>query len=210
MNYNDHVTNLILTALIWIIWCLVHSLTNSEGPIRKTRIPKFVGRYYRLLYNLFAIASLVLVSKIVPKENIVLFWAWTGPFILLQVFLWALAIFVFYLSFRCFDIWAFLGIALRSNLARSAGSLINSGIYGIVRHPQFLAGLILIWARDLTDAALVTNMVLSLYLIIGSKIEESRLLKRFGGQYQKYMNDVPAFIPMRIPEIKSLMTTVRN
>jgi protein-S-isoprenylcysteine O-methyltransferase Ste14 len=82
--------------------------------------------------------------------------------------------------------------------------LITRGIYGEIRNPQFLAGLLLLWARDLTCTGLVINIVLSLYLISGAFIEERRFLHKFGKDYVRYRSHVPRFIPRRLPSLRSL------
>jgi protein-S-isoprenylcysteine O-methyltransferase Ste14 len=188
-----------MTAVIWIVWCAIHSFLNNEGPIGRTRLVSYhLGPYYRLLYNIVAVATIALVIRLIPREGETLIWSWLGPLKLVQAFLWIVALAMFYFSFKCIDIWRFLGLTVFGIGSRGVSTptnLVTRGIYGVVRHPQILAGLILLWSRDLTDTALVTNVVLSLYLLVGAKIEEKRLLARFGDDYRKYMSEVPGFVP---------------
>jgi protein-S-isoprenylcysteine O-methyltransferase Ste14 len=151
-----------------------------------------------LVYNLVAVASLVFVYRLTPQGHEIALWEWNGPFRVVQFSLWAIAALIFYESFRLLDVVRFLG--LRSprrarSLANGGSGLVTTCIYGVLRHPQFAAGLIALWSRDLTDTGLVINVVLSLYLIIGAHIEESRLLARYGEAYARYMREVPRFIP---------------
>jgi protein-S-isoprenylcysteine O-methyltransferase Ste14 len=44
-------------------------------------------------------------------------------------------------------------------------------------------------------AVLVTNAVLSAYLIIGTLLEEKRLVAEFGEEYRDYQEQVPMFLP---------------
>ncbi len=190
---------LLTTAFIWIVWCVTHSLLNSEGPIGRTcLVSHYLRTYYRLLYSIVAVATLVLVCWLIPRQGEAHIWSWQGPLRFVQVFFWAVAISMFYFSFKWINIWRFLGLSalgIGSGKDASQTGLITWGIYGVLRHPQFLAGLIILWSRDLTDTALVTNAVLSLYLIIGAKIEEKRLLIRLGDEYRNYMSEVSGFIP---------------
>ncbi|MBI4965707.1 MAG: isoprenylcysteine carboxylmethyltransferase family protein [Desulfomonile tiedjei] len=187
------------TAALWIVWCVVHSLLNSEGPIGKTRVVShYLGPYYRLIYSVVAVATLALVWWLIPREGETSIWHWHGPFRWAQLSLWVVAAVMFYLSFRWINIWRFLGLSalgIGSRPRASETELVTWGIYGVVRHPQFLAGLILLWSRNLNDTALVTNIALSLYLIIGARIEEKRLLAKLGDEYRKYRSEVPGFIP---------------
>jgi methanethiol S-methyltransferase len=187
--------NICITVLLWTSWCVTHSLLNSEGPLK--RFSTRFGGYYRLLYNLFAVISLVTVFSLMPRENQVQIWKWHGPAVIARVFLWAIALTVAYSSFRLFDIKEFLGIDKFTGKKKtdSGKILITSGIYSVVRHPQYLAGLILLWARDLTEITLAMNVVLSGYLLLGAKIEERRLIAMHGSGYTSYMQRVPGFIP---------------
>ena len=81
-------------------------------------------------------------------------------------------------------------------LSRS-GSLVTGGVLGVVRHPWYLGGILLLWARDLNVSGLIVNIILSLYLIFGAWLEEQKLLKEFGASYAEYQKKVSMFIPLR-------------
>lgn len=161
-----------------------------------------IGPYYRLLYVLISIITLSLVIWATShiNEHRLLEWPdWLRP---VQVGIWIGAIALFWLSFRRLDLWRILGLrALMKSAAPKArhDELVTTGIYGYIRHPQFLAGLMVLWARDLTDRGLVTTIVLSSYLIIGARLEESRLLAKMGDRYRRYRSEVPGFIPRIVP-----------
>jgi methanethiol S-methyltransferase len=208
MNYYDQVLQLGITAIIWSGWCVIHSLLNSEGIVGKAFRPDSrIRPYYRLLYSLGSAITLMLVYWITPRENDMPLWEWQGPLVVAQWVIWVVALVMGYLSFRFISIWNFLGftaLGIGRNGRESPDQLITSGIYGATRNPQFLAGLLLLWARDLTRTGLVINIILSLYLLIGARIEEKRLVRKFGDDYLKYMSRVPRFIPRRFPPLKSL------
>jgi methanethiol S-methyltransferase len=208
MNYYDHVLQLGITAIIWACWCIIHSLLNIEGIVGKVLPPgSRIRPYYRLLYSLGSAVTLMLVYWITPRERDIPLWEWDGPLVVVQGAVWAVALVMGYLSFRFISIWNFLGFTALG-IGRSGGEspdkLITSGIYGETRNPLFLAGLLLLWTRDLTLTGLVINIILSLYLLIGARIEEKRLVRKFGDDYVKYMSRVPRFIPRRFPSLKSL------
>jgi protein-S-isoprenylcysteine O-methyltransferase Ste14 len=171
---------------------------NSEGVIKRTGILRSpVAGYYRVFYNLFAVVSLAAVCSLIPREHEVTLVKWSRPFVAIPVLVWATALSMWYLSFRLLSFRSFLGLdAFRKQpVSGEDHDLVTHGIFGVVRHPQFLGGLMMLWFRDLKDTDLVTNVVLSAYLIVGSKIEEHRLLKKYGDRYRDYMTRVPAFIP---------------
>jgi methanethiol S-methyltransferase len=203
----ENVVRLGTVAVIWIAWCLQHSLLNSDGPIRRTSIlHSRIGRYYRLLYVLVSIITLSLVIWAGSEIKEYQLWRWPDWLRPVQAGIWIIAIVMFWLSSRRLDLWRLMGVrALVERSARNPKSdeLVTTGIYGCIRHPQFLAGLMVLWARDLTDRGLVTTLVLSGYLIIGARIEESRLLTRLGDRYRRYYAEVPGFIPRMVPRLCS-------
>ena len=70
------------------------------------------------------------------------------------------------------------------------GKLSSKGILGAIRHP-FYAGLFpLIWARDLDISFFIVNIILSIYLIIGTLLEERKLLLEFGDAPDDYQQKV--------------------
>jgi protein-S-isoprenylcysteine O-methyltransferase Ste14 len=209
MNYYGHVLQLGITAIIWACWCVIHSLLNSGGFIGQAVPPgSRIRPYYRLLYSLGSAITLMLVYWVTPRSNDMPLWEWQGPLVVAQWIIWVVALVMGYLSFRFISIWNFLGftaLGIGRNDRESPDQLITSGIYGATRNPQFLAVLLLLWARDLTRTGLVINIILSLYLLIGARIEEKRLVRKFGDDYRKYMSRVPRFIPRRFPPLKSIL-----
>jgi protein-S-isoprenylcysteine O-methyltransferase Ste14 len=75
------------------------------------------------------------------------------------------------------------------------GGLDTTGILGVVRHPWFAGGLLIIWARPIDMAILVTNVVLSTYLVLGAVLEERKLVAEFGDEYREYQEKVSMFLP---------------
>ena len=206
----DTILRLSLVALIWVGWCVQHSLLNSEGLMGRTGIMKSsTGPYYRLMYNVAAVVTLIAASKLTPRANELTIIEWQGWWKLVPVVVWIGGFFIFWLTARLLDGWAFLGLralGVGSKKRRdSEGDLVTWGIYGVVRHPQFAAGIVMLWVRDLHDTDIVISAVLCTYLLIGARIEDARLVRKFGENYLKYREEVPAFIPARIPQLRELL-----
>ena len=51
----------------------------------------------------------------------------------------------------------------------------------------------------MTSSVLALNLVLTLYVLAGSRLEDCRLVRQFGADYQDYQRRVPALIPTRWP-----------
>lgn len=208
MEGADLILPLLVTALIWTTWCVLHSLLNSDRVIRATgvRAPR-VAPYYRLFYNAVAIATLFLALKLTPESRAQVV-QWHGMPVAIQAALWVVALGIFWLSMRIVGFWDFLGLTVfrvfRGSL-RKPGVLVTHGIYGEVRHPLYVGTLMLLWARDLSETELVTVAILSVYLVVGARIEEKRLLREFGSVYARYSDAVPGFIPRRVPSLRALV-----
>jgi protein-S-isoprenylcysteine O-methyltransferase Ste14 len=83
-------------------------------------------------------------------------------------------------------------------LVRSRGQLVMAGPYRFVRHPLYTAfGCMALadplvmdsWAVGLVDIAILG------ILVQRTRIEEAKLLERFGDSYREYSRRTPAFIP---------------
>ncbi len=77
-------------------------------------------------------------------------------------------------------------------------TIVTAGVYSIVRHPQYLGGLLahagisflLSAGYSLFSTPL---MIILIYLI--SKKEEEELVREFGKEYEDYKKKVPMLIP---------------
>ena len=77
------------------------------------------------------------------------------------------------------------------------GNIDTTGVLGVTRHPWYVAVFILLWASDLNAAGIVVNVVLSAYLVIGTLLEERKLVLEFGDRYREYQRRVSMFIPFK-------------
>jgi len=77
-------------------------------------------------------------------------------------------------------------------------TIITSGVYSIVRHPQYLGGLLahvgVSFLLSAVYSLLVTPLMVFLVYLL-SKKEEEELIREFGKEYQSYKKKVPFFIP---------------
>lgn len=131
----------ILLVTLWIAWCILHSalisLTVTEA-LRK-RFP-YGFRFYRILFNLFAVATLLPViyyTASLRGDPVV---TWEGTWRVIPIVLGAAALFFFVAGARRYDIFQFLGLRqTKDEKACSAltddCSLDTGGVLSLVRHP---------------------------------------------------------------------------
>ncbi len=72
--------------------------------------------------------------------------------------------------------------------------LVDTGLYSIVRHPQYLAGLLLIIALMLTTQhwlSLVAGIIAFAAFYFDTLRADTRLIEKFGDDYRHYVEKVP-------------------
>lgn len=193
---------LILAAIV-IAWCFLHSamISLSVTEYLKKRLgPQF--RYYRLFYNVVAVITLIPVMLFAYSVRTQPIFSWDGYLWIIRIVLLGTSGLLFFLGARHYDARQLLGIKQiqegTSNKAiTDSGELDTSGVLGVVRHPWYAAGILLVWAGQLDVSAILMNTVLTSYLFIGAVLEEKKLVREFGAEYRAYQARVSMFIPYK-------------
>ena len=200
MESTDYTEYLILSLLL-ILWCVIHSAMISIAVTEYVK--KRLGsnyRFYRVFFNLISILTLIPVALFAHSAQTPAIFQWSGYMRLGQALIFGFAVLFFSLGWRHYDIRQLLGIKqIREGTADRAitetGELDTSGVLGMTRHPWYLATMLLIWARQMDVAAIIVNVILTSYLIVGTYLEERKLLREFGENYRNYQNKVSMLIP---------------
>lgn len=190
-----------IVAIAAAAWCAVHSLLIApccEAWLERRR--PGLAAWHRLLYNLVAAATLIplwLLFRDLPGEPL---WRWHGGWQALRagLLLWFLVL--GWLGSLAHDGRAFLGLRrirdARADRPPAPPSLSRAGVLGAVRHPWYGAGIALVIAwSDFTTTNVAWRAVFVLYLLVGARIEDRRLARRFGPEFARYRREVPAFLP---------------
>ncbi|MEI6887959.1 MAG: methyltransferase family protein [Bacteroidales bacterium] len=202
---------LILIAL-WTAFCFLHSfmITPAFTDFLKNKTGPYY-RFYRLFYNLFSILILatVLIYSYSIQENP--FFTWHGYLLPIRYLLLLGSLWIFYAGSRHYSMRTFLGLnqineGVNHGLINNSGMIEKGGIMGIVRHPFYSGSFLLIWAGNLDTTRLIINSILSIYLIVGTLLEEQKLVTEFGDVYRDYQKDVSMLFPWKYikRQIKSL------
>lgn len=73
---------------------------------------------------------------------------------------------------------------------------VESGAFGVVRHPLMLAFLVAFWATPVMRwGHLVLALGMSAYILVGLAFEERDLVRTFGDRYRSYRRRVPKLVP---------------
>lgn len=197
----DSTSGRILLLLgLWILYALLHSLLASL-PAKHyvaSRHPKLMP-FYRLGFN--AIAALLLLPPLYLSWlwRGPLLWQWDGALFWLANGLALLAVAGFFWTLRYYSGAEFLGLSQ----ARRGGAQIAdqehfslSPLHRYVRHPWYSLGLVIVWTRDMDAMFLATAGAITLYFVVGSRLEERKLLHYHGRVYREYCRRVPGLIPL--------------
>jgi protein-S-isoprenylcysteine O-methyltransferase Ste14 len=90
------------------------------------------------------------------------------------------------------------GLAIVFGNRREKPAVIREGVFGVVRHPVYLSEILLylgLLMLSLSLAAAGVWGITIVFLHYISKYEEKLLLAQFGGDYAKYMQEVPMWLP---------------
>ncbi len=72
-----------------------------------------------------------------------------------------------------------------------------AGPYRKVRHPLYLFMILMIWSfPDLRMDRLLFNLLWTVWIVIGSYLEEKDLIAEFGDAYREYQKRVPMLVPL--------------
>jgi protein-S-isoprenylcysteine O-methyltransferase Ste14 len=207
MAWNEAVVRV---AAIFVGFAVLHSLFVT-GPVKALWCRIFGERltkaYYRLLYTLsntaLAGAAFVLLL-LVPDETLYVPPLWTRiPLHAVQL----AGLMMGVLAFRPFDPLEFMGVRQAWRHIRrgetggdieglSLGGLVTTGVYGIVRHPMYLGGILLfVFNPHVTRTWLTVSVLAVCYFVYGSVVEDRRLVRHFGDEYRKYRERVPLLVP---------------
>jgi protein-S-isoprenylcysteine O-methyltransferase Ste14 len=180
-----------------VLWGIVHSLLASLG------FKNFLGRTlgmgfmksYRLLYNVFAVISILPVLYLVAVLPDRIVYEAASPWNYLMLAGQGISALLLFLAVLQTDALSFAG--LRQMLeAEKKDELVTGGFYRLVRHPLYTFGLAFLWlSPSMTINVLVVYAAFTLYILIGIIFEERKLLHQFGQAYTDYKSVTPMLLP---------------
>jgi protein-S-isoprenylcysteine O-methyltransferase Ste14 len=205
----------------FFLFAAFHSLTAREPfkqALARSTSPFFVDHFWRFIY---CVVSLVWYYQVLgtlhwglhPDNDAWLIrypdWTWQ---LITAIHLGSVAL--IYAAFLQSDYLEFLGLrqawrGVQALLGRGeprlpfkvfgAQRLEVSGVYGWVRHPMLVGGLLfLLTCRPTLNTTVFTAMY-ALYMIVGGHYEERRLIQIFGQDYLAYRARVGGFVPRLWP-----------
>ena len=190
MSVADH----LIYALMWFGFALSHSVL--AGADVRRGIGRLAGRAHRLVYN--ALALVALLAVLATGRWLV---GSALPFVMPLALHWVMNVAVIaglvlgWVAIRSYHLGEFIGTAQLRGTDDTAAPLAVSGLHRWMRHPLYSAVLLIVWGMARSELDLATACWVTLYLIIGSRVEERRLIAHYGDAYRRYRSATPAFLP---------------
>lgn len=185
-----------LLLIFWTGYCILHSL--MAGNKLKANLQKLAGpafKYYRLLYSVFAATALAFLlwfhfsissPKLFDSRILMLPGIITGAT--------GLGIMIACINKYFYELSGLQ--AIKEPVIRN--TLQQSGLHKYVRHPLYLGTLLFIWGLFFIFplmSNLVAATIITIYVLLGIRIEERKLHLEYGELYGKYVKKVPKLFP---------------
>jgi methanethiol S-methyltransferase len=192
----------VFTASLWIAYCALHSYLISIGFTNlMIRLLGVYYAFYRLFYILISLALLIPLINYTGQVDttIIIYYEFPLSIVRYVLLYGSLATFFFAFFFN-YDSLSFFGIRQILSLTKMKktdppSEIRKDGLLGIIRHPMYLALIVFLWSNTFRLMDVVINAVLTVYVLIGTILEEKKLVLEFGDAYIKYQREVPMLIP---------------
>lgn len=187
----------LILGILWMTYCFIHSLL-ADNHIKSffLKLMRKRFKYYRILYSIFA--AITLVTLLYFQFSI------SSVKIIHSTILQITSIFLFALPGL-----VIMGICIRKYFYELSGiqvlndeplhiTLQQKGLHKYVRHPLYAGTLLFVWGLFLCMpllSNLMTSTILTIYTLIGIKLEERKLVMEFGLEYVDYSKKVSMLIP---------------
>ncbi len=200
--YDSEHQVLLWDGLLSLLFFIQHS-----GMIRtsfRDQLAHIIPRHYHPSF--YAIASGIVLTAVVlfwhPSQTVL--YGVTGSLRLLVRVISVLAVMGISWGVRALGKYDTFGLDpirayLRGRPLRSPNFVVR-GPYLWVRHPLYFFMLTLIWSYPVVNSdRLLFNVLWTLWVVIGSYLEEKDLVAEFGEKYRHYQKTVPMLLPWRGP-----------
>lgn len=165
------------------------------------RLNQIFKSYYRIIFNLVSTILLLPIAYeyfILPSEVV---FTTTIIYQLAGSLLSVAGVYIVVDGFKNYRTDEFLGTyQIKNHHDFQPSKLSRDGWNGIVRHPLYFGGILLVIGLFLIIPTVklgLTTILVILYLYIGSIWEEKKLKSEFGSDYEAYKREVSMLIPLK-------------
>lgn len=199
--------SVIMTSLLFLCFAIQHSFIISD--LFKAWMISLFGdsfyhRYFRFLFTLINLTLAIILIHYwaqLPDSPFIAVTKWMKVFMRI---IQCIGVWILYEAGKKFNLFHFIGLRqlhIKKVPQTFDEKLNRDGIYGKIRHPMYLAGILILWGEPhlLSSQNGFTLVLLStLYFYFGSLLEERRMVRQFGEEYERYQKDVPRLFPFHL------------
>ena len=192
----------LIVSMLWISYCVLHSFLISVSFTKYvSNLLKDYYSFYRLFYVLVSVVLLIPLINYTADIDRTIIISYEIPWsIIRNICMYGSLLMFFWAFFFSYDPLSFFGIRQilnfkRSDEKNSAIDIKQKGLLGVVRHPMYLALIIYLWMQTFRVVDIIVNTILTIYVVIGTLLEEKKLINEFGESYKQYQKRVPMLIP---------------
>lgn len=191
--------------LVMLAYGVIHSLLagqTSKQTAKQLLGDRLYHGIYRLVYNMLAGLLLIPAAYLLLFQPRATVWEVSDSVQIAFRAVQLIGLIGLLISLVQIDLGQFTGLSqLRAYLQNvplplPAEPLQTTGVYAFVRHPLYLFSLLVIWFMPaMSESLLAFNIGATVYFILGSLLEEQRLIRVFGQEYVAYQKKVGWLIP---------------
>jgi methanethiol S-methyltransferase len=192
----------LLVLFLWTLYVSLHSfLISTRFTNLMNRLLKEYYAFYRLFYITVSLILLIPLIKYANQIDDKIIIVYEYPFSVIRYILTGFSLLIFFYAFFFnYDSLSFFGIRQIMNFKKEVKSnpsdaIKKNGLLGLIRHPMYFALIIYLWCQTFRMMDVYVNTLLTIYVIIGTILEEKKLVLEFGDAYVKYQQEVPMLIP---------------
>ncbi|MCX6164363.1 MAG: NnrU family protein [Ignavibacteriae bacterium] len=192
----------LFVVFLWTGYVALHSyLISIRFTNLMTRLLKDYNAFYRLFYVIISLVLLIPLINYSGQIDDKVIITYESPYTIIRyILIYGSLLMFFWAFFFNYDSLSFFGIRQILNFRKErkinpSEEIKKNGLLGIMRHPMYLALIIYLWCQTFRVVDIITNTLLTIYVIIGTLLEEKKLVMEFGDAYTKYQKEVPMLIP---------------
>ena len=186
----------------WLVFFAVHSIIASSYLKNKINdLSPVFKSYYRIIFNLVStvlLLPIVYEYYILPSEVV---FTTTLVYQIAGSLLSVAGVYIVVDGFKNYRTDEFIGTyQIKNHHDFHPSKLSRDGWNGIVRHPLYLGGILLIIGLFIIIPTIklgLTAILVIVYLYIGTIWEEEKLKSEFGSDYEAYKREVSMLIPIK-------------
>jgi protein-S-isoprenylcysteine O-methyltransferase Ste14 len=171
--------------------------------VLERKVPRFTV-FHRVAYNFFSLLTLIplLIYSAIDVGDVA--FRWGGGWNILRGLLFLCSMTLFYGGAQKYDLKSFVGLRQvregQSRLLLSTDQQFSAtGVFALTRHPWYLGSLLFIWSilPIYYEKSFSAGIILSVYLVTGTLLEERKILRQYGESYSQYQKKVSMLFPWR-------------